>query len=369
MTGVRKVVCAVCDVNRQAVGYTNVVEGRDCLFCPPDDSCPDYPLVLDVHQAVSYDSQLLAWHNATSLDAVVDMDADSSRSHRARSLFVSRESNDIQLTSLEGLGAELSSRWSGLAADQSLGQAIREKAARAKALCVAIAYASERLTDMLVRLQLVEWMKTVLAYETDPDVFAQAQDPKAASWRMYMGLAVKDFHIDIASLMDALAVVVIHAGPQLKREDGDWLPGWRSIRLGSDGPYRKQLGDDLRGIVDSTERWWPGVKNVRDLLTHRKHHRIIFGNSEDGLLFQVYDRSRSPEIVLPAVLYREGRNVVDFDLYSAFVVVEVLTLIDDLGNAIASRMDIAPSAVRQMYLRVVAKPLAQSIDRLIHVVG
>lgn len=297
------------------------------------------------------------------------MHADSSRLHRVRKLFVSGDSTDILFTTLEGLGAELSNRWMAIGNDQGLGKAMRENVARTKALSEAIAYASERLTEVLARQQLIGWMKSVLAYETNPDIFAQASDPKAQSWRLYMGLAIKDFHVAIGSLMDALAPVVIQVKSELKLEDRVKLSGWAYIQQGPKRTYREKLPNDLRDIVDSADRWWIAIKKVRNLLTHRKHHRIIFGNSEDGLLFQVYDQSRFPEIQLPAVLYREGNNVVDFDLYSAFVLAEVLTLFDDLGNAIAPKMHIAANNVSQMYLRVVNKSLAQSIEHLIHVAG
>ncbi len=292
------------------------------------------------------------------------------RLRRARQLFVPNDSTDILITSLEGLGVELSNRAMAIGKTQGLSPAMREYITRAGTLSAAISYASHRLSEVMTRHQLIGWMRHALAYETQPDVFAQASDPKTMRWRIFMGLAIKDFHIDIASLMDALAPVVIQTESKLASKDNDILPGWADI----DGrkkrsKHREQLPDELRDIVDSTKRWWPAIRTVRHLVTHRKHDRIIFGNSEDGLLFQVYDRSRSPSILLPQVLYQEGHNVVDFDLYSAFVIAEVVTLLDDLGTAIASKLRVSQTGIAQMSIRVVEKSVAQSIERLAQLTG
>ena len=294
---------------------------------------------------------------------------DSSRLHRARELFMPSDSTDIFVNSLEGVGVELGNRARAIGKTQGLSTAMREYVARASTLSAAISYASDRMTEVMIRHQEIGWMRTALAYETQPDVFAQVSDPKAVSWRMFMGLAIKDFHIDISSLMDALAPVVIQTKSKLESKDMGRLPGWAEIESSSKSIYRKQLADDLLGVVDSTDRWWPVVKEVRNLVTHRKHNRIIFGNSEDGLLFQVYDRSRKPKILLPQVLYQKGYNVVDFDLYSAFVIAEVVTLFDDLGTAIAPKMQVSQKGIARMSLQVVEKSVAQSIERLIQLAG
>jgi len=293
------------------------------------------------------------------------MHFDSSQLYRAKKLFALGNTTDILFTSFEGLGAELGTRWRATDQAQKLSKSMREYVIRIKELSEAIGYASDRFTDLLIRQQEIAWKKEALAYETKSDVFSQASDPKALVWQMYMGLAIKDFHVDVGSLMDALAPVVIQVESKLKSKDKRNLPGWADIQQGTNRSYRQQIPDDLRKVVDSTDRWWPSVKKVRHLLTHRKHDRIIFGNSEDGFLFQIYDPSRRPAVVLPQVLYRKGKNVVDFDLYSGFVLVELVTLLDDLGNIIAPKLGIHINGISKMYQREVSKSIADSIERLI----
>ena len=210
-------------------------------------------------------------------------------------------------------------------------------------------------------------MRQALDYKAESDIIAQASDLKAASWRMFLGLAIKDFHLDVSSLMDSLAPVIIQVNGQLKSADKVRLPGWEAITSGSRTRrnYRKQLSTDIANIVDKTESWWSGIKEVRDLVAHRKHDRIVFGDPEDGLLFQIYDQVTGPKIFIPQVLFQTGLHVVDFDLYFAFVITEVITLLDDLGVAIAPVMQIPQASCAQMSLRMVDKSVAQSIERLI----
>ncbi|MFC1921224.1 hypothetical protein ACFLYQ_05820 [Chloroflexota bacterium] len=286
---------------------------------------------------------------------------------RARELFIPGDSNDTLIISLEELGAELSNRVGAFNNAPQLLSSMRKYLIHSSKLVEAITYASDRLTDILVRHQQIIWMRQALDYKAESDIIAQVSDSKAASWRMFLGLAIKDFHQDVSSLMDSLAPVIIQANGQLKSVDKVRLPGWEAItsRSRNGRNYRKQLSTNIAKIVDKAESWWAGIREVRHLVTHRKHDMIVFGNPEDGLLFQIYDQARSPKILLPQVLYHKGYNVVDFDLYSAFVIAEVVMLLDDLGVAIAPMMQIPRTSYAQMSLRMVDKSLALSIERLI----
>ncbi len=277
-------------------------------------------------------------------------------------------SSDVLTTSIEGLGTELNNRYLAIRNSQSLRQPIKDYITKIHALSQAINYMSKRFTDLLIRQQEINWMKQELAYETSPDVFAQASDPKAALWRSFMALAIKDFHIDMSSLMDSLAPVIIQAEGKLKSKDQSSLPGWPDIQNGTKRSYRTNLSDELQAVIDTADTWWVSIKKVRDLLTHRDHDKIIFGNSEDGLLFQVYDPKRRPQILLPMVIYRKSKNVVDFDLYSAFLFAQVILLLDDLGKIIATKMNISQDITSQNRLRMVDKNIAKSINNFVQVV-
>ncbi len=287
------------------------------------------------------------------------------RLSRAREFFIPGDSNDTLVISLEGLRAELRNRVGAIRGSQELITSI----AHASALSDAISYASGRLSDVMARHQQIGWMRRTLAYEPKPNVFDQAADTQAALWRIFLGLAIKDYHLDISSLMDAVAPVVIQVDNKRKSGDKIHPPGWNALLPGTKGNYREQLSTDITNIIDRAEkRWWKVIKEIRNIVTHREHDRIVFGNPKDGLLFQVYDQKRTPKILLPQVLYQNAHNIVDFDLYSAWVIAEVITLLDDLGISISLKMQIPQAIFSHMSFRMVDKSVAQSIERLIQLV-
>ena len=278
-------------------------------------------------------------------------------------------SSDVLTTSIEGLGAELSNRYLALKNSQILRQQNKAYIDKIKSLSQAINYMSKRFTDLLLRQQEINWMKLELAYETSPNIFTQASDSKAALWRSFMALTIKDFHIDMSSLMDSLAPVIIQAEGKLKSKDQSSLPGWSDIQKNSKSSYRTYLSDELQAVIDTADTWWVSIKKVRNLLTHRDHDKIIFGNSNDGLLFQVYDPKRLPQILLPMVMYKKSKNVVVFDLYSAFLFAQVILLLDDIGKIIATKMNISQDIISQNNLRMVDKYIAKSIDNFVQMVN
>jgi len=293
-----------------------------------------------------------------------EMRLDLSRVRRALSLFGSSERDRILCTTLEGLGVELGNRSASISSVPSLNKAILEQMEQAKSLSGSISYVARRFTDLLMRFQEIEWKKGALAYDPTRDGFDFITDPTANQWRMFMALAIKDFHVDIGSFMDALAPVVIQAAGELKNKDRTKLPGWADIQCGTQRSYRATLPPNLLSVVDDADGWWPAVKKVRNLLTHQDHEKIIFGYPSDGILFQVYDRKMAAKIALPAITYQTQGHVVDFGLYSALVLSELITLLDDLGRIVGPMVGVNPDRAATMCLRGIPDAVYRSIGRL-----
>lgn len=188
-------------------------------------------------------------------------------------------------------------------------------------------YASLRQSDLFTRLSTVECLKEVFSERSGDDAFL---------WHSVGGLAIKDFHVDLSAVMDALAPVVIEATVGLKPKDREKLPAFPDIQAGAMRSYRDALPDPIRHVIDSTDRWWPEVKRVRDIVTHREHQKIAFGHANDGLLFQAYDSTMKPLVHQPASLVANGNSVAEFELYSTSLLAEVLVLMDELGRAIST---------------------------------
>jgi hypothetical protein len=206
-------------------------------------------------------------------------------------------------------------------------------------LANSLKYLSLRFMDLTLRLQLMDWFWCKSCQDkTQDDLFFYAYAP----------LFIKDFHIDISGVMDAIAPIAILATQDLKEEDKIKLPGFSDVLPESKRSYREHLPDDLRTIVDETQRWWPQVKKIRDIVTHRDHLKLVFGPATAGKLFQVYDPENRPLILDEVLLYKPGNNVVNFEKYASFLWAELLVLLDRLGQSVASHKSYT---LQQMSLR------------------
>jgi hypothetical protein len=293
-----------------------------------------------------------------------EMRLDQARVRRVLSLFGSSGHDCILCTTLEGLGVELGNMAASIGSVPGLDKAIAEKINKAKSLSGSISYMSRRFIELIMRLQEIEWKKETLSYDPTRDGFDVIENPMAIHWRMFMALAIKDFHVDIGSLMDALAPVVIQTAGELKTKDRTKLPGWTDIQCGTKRSYRATLPVNLLRVVDDADGWWTVVKKVRNLLTHQDHEKIIFGHPSDGILFQVYDSEMAAKIVLPALTYQAQDRIVDFGLYSALVLSELITLIDDLGSIVGPMVDIDADRAATMCLREIPVAVYRSVGRL-----
>jgi len=166
--------------------------------------------------------------------------------------------------------------------------------------------------------------------------FACPSREKAITWHYYGALCIKDFHIDLGSLMDSIAPVIIQVCGIVGIQKKVKLLGFTDIqRSGSPraAKFRSQLPEGIRAIIDTTDQWWPSVKAIRDILAHREHQKVAFGSLTDGVLFQIYEPLFSPKVIHKAFLWPHGHHVADFRRYSAYIIVEVLLFFDVLGTA------------------------------------
>ena len=191
-------------------------------------------------------------------------------------------------------------------------------------------YVAHRFRSISARLYAINWLRRTLA---------TASGDAAAPWFTLAGLAIRDFHGDVSSCMDAVAVVLLASCDRLTDEDREWLPAYSTVQ--TEGRNRSRLHLHANDIVDGTERWWPAVKAVRDTLVHREQNAIVYGGPRDGVFFQVYDASRRPLIADPAFMLPSSTDVVDFHSYGGFILAEVLLLLDDPCPIVSEKAKVA----------------------------
>lgn len=200
-------------------------------------------------------------------------------------------------------------------------------------------YASFRFTELIIRLEQLNWMQRE---------FCTKSGDEAAPWHNFAALAIKDFHLDIGSLMDATAPAILQVAEGFDAEGQQKLPGFADVQLNGSPrspKFRESMSQNLLKVVDSTDRWWLPVKRMRDELAHREHNKIVFAGAEQGVLFQIYTSAFAPVLVHPSVLWKHGQNVADFRLYSAAVLSEMFVFLDDLGRCLAAQLKMSVNSL------------------------
>ena len=240
------------------------------------------------------------------------------------------EGYDLVTESFITLSAELQSR---AVKTRDRGSA-SDSRSRYAPIAATTHFVTAKLLDLLARFEMIDWMNHELS---------KLPDEGTHQSRIYLGLAVKDFHADVFTLLDPLASALALVSGGLDTEKSRRLPGWTAIQLrksGAAGAHRQNLADDFCKLVDSTDRWLPTVTQIRDILTHRDRLKLIAGKPSDGIFFQLPGWTRTTPILESVLLDPEQPDVVDFELYSAFVIAEILALLDELGQRMSRHLGV-----------------------------
>ena len=282
-----------------------------------------------------------------ALVLIPNIGIEASRIASVRELF-STDKNGIPLVRnhLEAVATELG-RLASIDSDST---------AKQRALARVVGYTTFRFNEFLGRRSFVEWLRLTLA---EP-----GRDPTGL-WNYYATLALKDFHVDVGSLMDSVAAVVISIDGELPDKELEKPPGFADIQRTTNRTYRKELAADVCETVDATDAWWLFVKLVRDLVAHRRHSRLVFGGAEDGFRFQVFVPNDIPLVTHPAFRAETGTGIADFSLYSSWVLIEVIYFFDSLGKLIKARHGMADEVLQASGRAGGLRPLIQDSEMLL----
>lgn len=187
--------------------------------------------------------------------------------------------------------------------------------------------AHSRFTDILTRLRLVEHLKQ--------DLYCD-DNTMSGEWFGFGALCVKDFHIDVGSLMDALAAVIVTADVGFSGNKNDWMPSFSSIQNNQKNKAnRSKLTERAKEVIDSSEIWWSLPKTIRDTVVHRAHLRMAFDSHDHGIFIQIYT-GPGRTMIQDAFFQKEGNeNVIDFRRYCAYVFTRILCFVDDVGEFVS----------------------------------
>ncbi len=164
---------------------------------------------------------------------------------------------------------------------------------------------------------------------------AQNNDSFKPLWFQFATADIDYFHVEFRSIFDYVAQIIRDTGnkpgqiPDSFRELQQWLnknPG-----------NRARVGEELAEVVESVD-WFPDIQNLRDSMIHKGAFTLVFLDPEEGILFQSLGNSLKPLIRNEIVMH--NKNVVDFQLYSAFYLCRLFLFLEELAKAIRSKLSI-----------------------------
>ncbi len=155
-------------------------------------------------------------------------------------------------------------------------------------------------------------------------------------WRMYCGLDIEHFHVELRSLFDYAATSISLVADRTGGVPPDSLNSilkWLDKNPGN----RKRLGEDLTQLAKSVPRF-VDIRKVRDDIVHRGGYTLVFGKPGSGLFFQV-NQGFKP-LINPGLWASDGQ-VVDFRRYASLIFAETLLFIERLGDILWKREPVA----------------------------
>ena len=176
----------------------------------------------------------------------------------------------------------------------------------------------------LLLIHRLEWLRTT----------AQPRETVQELWNYMVGLDIEHFHVKMRALMDYAAHAVAGAADHFGQIPGESFYELYEWTNKSEGNCRR-LGMELASLVRSAS-WLMELRDIRDAVVHRGGRVMGFGNPEDGILFQVYRRASINPIVQRAP-FMSNKHVVDFQLYAAFYLAELLMFLKRLTDYIRTR--------------------------------
>lgn len=151
-------------------------------------------------------------------------------------------------------------------------------------------------------------------------------------WRRYSAVDINFFHIQVRSAMDTLATLISETADKRGQ-----LPTSFADLVSKLHRHSSRLDPRiLRILEDST--WFCAARDVRDKLVHYNARTQVFGESCDGILFQVFSKKFSPLIYDPRLMHNE--NVVVFDRYATVIIANLICLIEDIFDVLYLRYGI-----------------------------
>jgi hypothetical protein len=216
--------------------------------------------------------------------------------------------------------------------------------------------------SMLALLSRVDWMRKQ----------ALLDDYANSMWRTYTGLDIESFHVYLRASMDYISdmLTVLASKPDQVGDKKAWssyekLLNWEAKSPGN----RSRLGVELADLVFSSTQWFSAVCLTRDEIIHRGARTLVFGDPQDGTLFQVH-RAKFQAIIKGNEFLAFKDDVIHFDRYAVLHLAHLVGYLDDLSGIVRRQFTGSLGPSGNVYLASDGlQVVADWIDGLLAVLG
>jgi hypothetical protein len=181
------------------------------------------------------------------------------------------------------------------------------------------------LWNVATVIERLEWMRAQ----------AQANDFLRSRWPYFAAADIQAVQVDLRSILDYVALTA----RLLLNKPGQAPKSFRALLDWADS-HPARIPKELRDLLLPQRDWFMQVRRVRDSFVHFGAHAIVFGDPEEGILFQVYRGGFENSISGPALMWND--NVAYFDRYIAVVMGQLLAFLEEFGEVARNLLDATP---------------------------
>lgn len=145
------------------------------------------------------------------------------------------------------------------------------------------------------------------------------------AWMYYAKVDISHFHTEIRSVLDHTAKTI----DIFSSKPGQIPPSFRKL-LENLNRYKNKIDPGIYKLLEEID-WFREIQEVRDSLIHEGAETLVFGEPQEGILFQVYRGSNTKQLIRKQYMHY-NQNVIYFERYAAFYFACLLIFIDAIAN-------------------------------------
>ncbi|TYB30580.1 MAG: hypothetical protein FXF47_08475 [Candidatus Mcinerneyibacterium aminivorans] len=192
-------------------------------------------------------------------------------------------------------------------------------------------------------------------------------------WYTYASMDIEYFYTVFRSLCDYFAELIAscYSGtpniPNSREESFYKLLVWvhrKKDKLDKDFLKIFKQANLLKGENEIYRTWFGHIREIRDDIIHRGANSIIYGEPNEGILFQIKKRDFNNTIsALPHIKYNDN-GIIYFDRYASLQISSLLNFTEYLARYIIKKYDLKETETRCSSFDVVYKWMSEFKNRL-----